>query len=482
MSAAAPRRAGDTLAVGAIAIAARLAMVVWAAGRFPPAGDGVFYQRVAERIAAGHGYTWLWPDGVVTYAAHYPVGYPALLGGVYAVVGPRLAAAYLVNALLGALAAVATHRAVHGGTGHRAGAIAAGLLVALHPGLVAYTPAVMTEGAAAALVACAVWAASRAHADAVAAGRPSWRGLAVLGGVLGVATLVRPQLLALAPLLGALAGGAGTAGLRRRASRALAGAAIATGVVLGVCAPWTARNCARMGSCALVSVNGGWNLLIGADPASTGAWSPVQVPPACREVWDEAAKDACFGREARAWIAEHPVAWVKLVPRKLAATFDYCGAAGWYLHEGNGAAFDDGAKVALGVVETAVSRVLLLLALVGLARAPEDERPGWRWARLGLLGVTVAAALGEHAWVAYALAPSFALLRPRAPAFEVGSLLVVAATVATHAAFFGAGRYSLVVFPLVCAVAGPVLAAPRRALRALAPSRPPVASIEPPRL
>src|SRR5256885_7855973 len=48
-----------------------------------------FYHAVATRIARGAGYTWAWPDGVVTYAAHYPVGYPALLGAAYAVFGDR---------------------------------------------------------------------------------------------------------------------------------------------------------------------------------------------------------------------------------------------------------------------------------------------------------------------------------------------------------------------------------------------------------
>src|SRR4029079_8391323 len=95
-----------------IALAVRLAVVAWAAGRFPPAADGTYYQRIAERIAEGLGYTWLWPDGAVTYAAHYPVGYPALAGALYALFGPRPAVAMALNALLGALAAYAVHRMV----------------------------------------------------------------------------------------------------------------------------------------------------------------------------------------------------------------------------------------------------------------------------------------------------------------------------------------------------------------------------------
>src|SRR5690606_25963906 len=122
----------------------------------------------------------------------------------------------------------------------------------------------------------------------------------VLGLLVGMATLVRPQTLVFAPvfaglaLLGPAPGGSprssgasasprgGVAPVARAARRA-APVLLTVIAALLVCAPWTARNCARMNRCALVSVNGGWNLLTGADPASTGAWSPIQVPEACRD-------------------------------------------------------------------------------------------------------------------------------------------------------------------------------------------------------
>ena len=65
---------------------------------FPPADDGAFYHTVATRIASGLGYTWLWPDGAVTYAAHYPVGYPAIIGAGYALFGSRVGVAMAMNA------------------------------------------------------------------------------------------------------------------------------------------------------------------------------------------------------------------------------------------------------------------------------------------------------------------------------------------------------------------------------------------------
>jgi hypothetical protein len=440
---------GDALLTFVVALAARLAVVAWAGSRIPPTADATYYERLAERLSQGLGYTWLWPDGAVTYAAHYPVGYPALLAAVYSVAGPRTVAAMAVNALLGALAAFAAHRLAALAV-DRPRALAAGLLVALHPGLVAYTPALMTEGVTAALVTCAAATAAWAR------GRASTVGPAALVGlVIGLATLARPQSLVLAPAFGLLAAvGAGPL-LWRRAAASIAATTLAAVLV---CAPWTARNCVRMKHCALVSVNGGWNLLIGADAESTGAWSPIKVPEACREVFDEAQKDVCFGREARRYIREHPAAWLALAPRKLAATFDYAGAAPWYLHDANPSAFPSSAKTALGGVETLYERLALLGALAWAARrVSPDEPPARRWMRLGIAVAGGVFAFRLHAWIAYAALAVAALLRGRSlwtgPVLAGSAILVLVATLATHAVFFGAGRYSMLVFPLLTALA-----------------------------
>ena len=456
---------GDSLAVTAAALAVRLAVAAWGATRFPPAADGTYYQRIAERLSQGLGYTWLWPDGAVTYAAHYPVGYPALLAAVYAVTGPRPAAAMILNAVIGALAALAVHRLVVRAAPRRL-ALAAGLLVAFHPGLVAYTPALMTEGVTASLVTCAAavaaWARDRAAGDRPRVVAPAL----AIGLVVGVATLVRPQSLVLAPAFGLLAAIAGGRPLLRRGAIMAVAATLAATLV---CAPWTARNCVRLKRCALVSVNGGWNLLIGADAASTGAWSPIKVPEACREVFDEAQKDACFGREARRYLRDHPAAWLSLVPRKLAATFDYAGAAGWYLHDANPDAFTYQAKVALGGLETVFERLALLGALAWAARPLTPDEGRLRQLRLGVALLAGVLALTLHAWIAYAALALVALLRGRSlwTGPLVGSAAVVAllATLATHAVFFGAGRYSLVVFPLVTALATLALGREARATR-----------------
>ena len=451
-------RSVDALRVLAIALCARLAVVVWAHAQFPPADDGTYYDAFARRLAAGEGYTWLWPDGAVTHAAHYPVGYPALLALAYAALGPSTAAAMTVNAVFGAASAWAAHRLVDGPHVPRWRPLAAGLAVALHPALVAYTAAVMTEGMTSALLMIAAWMTDQCRRRIH--GSPGW--LVAAGVAMGVATLVRPTSLLLAPVWGAMS-------TRSRRSRDwLLAAAAMTLVALTVVMPWTVRNCVRMHRCALVSVNGGWNLLIGVQTVS-GTWTPIEVPPACATVWDEAAKDACFEREARREIAASPAAWIERAPAKLAATFDYIGAAPSYLGASNPGAFGARDKVRLGAVDTLACRGFLLAALIacGRLRGPR-MRARKLVALLGALG-----ALTLHGWLGYValvvctvlvLVPEFRRRAPTSDSIEsqgswprcafvpAAAAAVVAATAIVHAAFIGAGRYGLVVLPFVAMV------------------------------
>jgi len=439
---------GDAALSATIAVVARIGVALWAAPRFPPAADGQYFHTLATRIAEGHGYTWLWPDGAVTAAAHYPVGYPGLLGVAYLLFGPFPGVAMALNALFGATAALAVHR-IATPFASRGGALLAGLAVALHPGLVLYTPALMTEGVASALLALGAWGVVRSHRIA-STGKDAVKGCLLVGCTLGLATLVRPQLLLIAPLFGAFAFRDATWRFRLQLG------AVVLGTCIVFCLPWTARNCVRMHSCSLVSVNAGWNLYIGAAEGANGAWRSVDdlgVPPECRTVWDEAQKDACFGAAGRRAIAAHPLAYAALIPQKLATTFDYAGAAGWYLNTSNSAAFDQRAKTVLGAAETVWQRLLVIGALVALAREGGPNQR-LRWA----LGAVFAAFLFTRSgWIAYLGVVVLALLLGRRLLSHLPGGLgaaVVAATALTHAVFFGAGRYSLLCFPLLSALAG----------------------------
>jgi len=453
-----PRR--DALIVAVVSLAVRVAVAVWAAGRFPPAADGTYYHQIATRIAEGHGYTWVWPDGVVTYAAHYPVGYPALVALGYAVFGAKPAVAMALNAVLGAASAVAAWSLLPRATARAARlALAGGLAVGLHPVLVPYTAAVMTEGVTTSLLVSAAALAARAR---VALEPRPW--IVATGVLMGVATLVRPQSLVLAPVLGWLAASSAStsgataskhryAGFRRTAMRAI----VVTATALAICAPWTARNCVRMERCALVSVNGGWNLAIGTQ-TETGGWHEITVPEACKTVFQEAAKDACFGREAMKVIAREPLKWLARAPAKLRMTFDYFGAAPWYLHASNASSFPERAKLALGAFETLVSRLFLAAALVAVLKMRPRRTGALGAIRTALVALGLLACVlvpGTIGYLALALAVTALGWRElgRAPLVVPFSAAVILATAATHAVFFGAGRYGMVVVPFVTMLA-----------------------------
>lgn len=439
----------DAIYLSLLAFFARVLVSLWAWDKVPPTADGAFYHVVAQRIAQGDGYTWLWPDGVVTYAAHYPVGYPALMGAVYFLLGPVPGFVMILNAGLGSVAVFAVHglcvEILRCGEQHahlRAGALIATTMVALSPTLIAYTPALMTEGAVGALLIVAARLALEVRRPEIVASR-RWISIVAIVFCVGFATLLRPQSIVFAPIVGFLA----SAGKRLQA---FSWAAVVTVGSLLVVVPWTLRNCDKMERCVFVSANGGWNLLIGTFPEGEGAWVALEgerVPKECREVFQEAAKDKCFGDAGLSRIRESPFSWLKLSPQKLRATFDYGAAATEYL-SASGAISERG-RLWLSALELVSQRLFYLLGLLGLWSRASALGNGMRNV-LGVIGVIgfsgLSVALGGFsALVLFQFGPQIRT--------SVGGRFGMASmwsTALIHAVFFGAGRYSL---PILFAVA-----------------------------
>ena len=286
---AAESRLASLEATALVALIALLPRVFVAIGwAREPVWDGHYYDFGAQRIADGLGYSAdrATPHGVVWQPwCHYPVGYSGFLAAVYSIAGRGPHVGPLANAVVGAVLAAVVHRlALRVTTPRRA--LVAGLIAALAPSLVVYTPLLMTEP----LAALGLLAAPATHLALRPRGR--WPALAVAGAVLGLATLVRPQSLVCAPALALfvwLEDGGGAPLRRLRASAAAA--VVATAACLAVVAPWTARNCRVMDGCALVSTNGGWNLAIGASPRATGRFEALHGADGCREVTGQVQQD-----------------------------------------------------------------------------------------------------------------------------------------------------------------------------------------------
>ncbi|MGC9315913.1 MAG: hypothetical protein ACP5G4_09880 [bacterium] len=220
------------------------------------------------------------------------------------------------------------------------------------------------------------------------------------GFVIGVATLFRTLGLMVLPIAlwfdYRLNGeGFDTRKFLRRGILLLAGFAI-------IVAPLSIRNAIRMGTPSL-STNTGINLRIGNfDGAHGGYNSDAQTLP---DSLPENLRNREYTSMALSWIAENPVAWIKLVPKKILNLWGL-QAVGIFLR--NSPRFKDGSfwLIAAHVVWF----IILILSCIGLVR-------NWNWR-------------GD---------PVFAL-----------SIVSVVGITLFHVVFFGSGRFR---FPVEWALA-----------------------------
>jgi hypothetical protein len=391
--------------------------------------------------------------------------------------GDHVAVAPVVNAITGALLAAVTHRLARhvfreGGVSSERRAAVAGLLVAVHPGLVLYSGAWMTEPLAALLMMAALW---------VAVGdRRRWRGAVIAGALLGAATLVRPNVILMVPFVGfaaaagvraAIAGHERLGAALRVALSWVARSSVIGLVALATVAPWTVRNCRVMDACALVSTNAGWNLVIGAAPGATGKFEYLvgNIPPGAPLCDDggQVAQDRCWLRYGTQLIKRDFARWLSLVPAKLHHTLD----AEWfpinYLREARPDRVSASSHIAWGRALTTMQHLTVFMAALACV-----GRPGPRASRgAALTQIAVLTALVALAFfcverampVCWPLAlvaiglPCVPLAgAPTRTASEWGVLGMIATTLVTHAVFFGEDRYHLVITPafllLACGV------------------------------
>lgn len=446
---------GDAFFSAALALVALLPrLYVAIAWTREPVWDGHYYDFGARRIAAGLGYS----DGVEVWHpwCHFPVGYSGVLAAVYKLFGDGPRAAAIFNALIGVALAVATHRmARYEFSTWRART--AGLLCALYPGLIVYSALVMTEPLSALALVLAGWAWVRDRE------RRPLRGAALFGFALGLGTLVHPSFMAYVPALLLLHRDTAFSAFRRSSIRhSLALVAIAAVCAIVPVVPWTLRNCRVMDRCAFVSTNGGWNLAIGSFPRATGRFETLRSSDGCAVVTGQVQQDHCWRDLALRAIRADPGRWLRLVPKKLGYTFDHESFPVEYLHEADPDRWPEGRRTGGRGLLTAAHRALLTAAGFGIV--PGFGRTARRIFEMLALGATMAA-VSLYAWIAdnapfYFIALAVAVLGwlpVQGNAYQGAvfrwSLACVAATLATHAVFFGEDRYHIVVTPMLCILA-----------------------------
>lgn len=296
----APRFAAWCIVLGVVVRVAWILLML--AHDVHPVSDSAWYYARAASIAAGDGYA---IDGRPT--AYWPVGYPAFLGGLFAVTGVSRLAAMLANAALwGVSAYLALCLARIMLRSERAARLVV-LMMALHPNSIAYASLLLSEP----LALCLLLAGTLLLVRVPDAAGGLWR-TAVTGLVFGVGGLVKPQLLLVPVLLLAVGAVRGTA--RLRWTRGLLVYASAAVVLL----PWTLRNHAIFEAHGILANNDGINLYIGNNPDANGTYQLDDATEARYRVGtDEHEWNARARSLALAYIRKHPGDALAMLPRKL---------------------------------------------------------------------------------------------------------------------------------------------------------------------
>jgi 4-amino-4-deoxy-L-arabinose transferase-like glycosyltransferase len=314
-------------AIAAVALALRAWVLRDLARHDPfferPSVDERMYHDWASAIARGEGF------GEQVFL-NGP-GYPGFLAAIYAVFGPSLFAAKAVQSALGVLDCVLLWALGRRLLGPAVGLGAAAIL-AVYAQALFYPATLLLEGAQATLLIAMLWLCVRAQEGAHPA---RW---AAAGASVGLAALARPTALGFAAILTAWA--ALRPGVTRRAGAA-AGLAFALGVAALVL-PATWHN-ARVGrDFVLVSYAGGMNLFIGNNPDARGEFDVPRIVPAALadDPEEQRAVFAALAERARGralapseisrywagraldFVREEPGAWLRLLRRKVALSFN----------------------------------------------------------------------------------------------------------------------------------------------------------------
>jgi 4-amino-4-deoxy-L-arabinose transferase-like glycosyltransferase len=241
-----------------LALAARIAWVLYSHRMPVGLHDPVAYDSLALGIADGRGYIGPWTN---VPTAYFPPGYPAALAIVYAVFGRSALWGGMLNALLGAGTVVITYELARRLLDVRVARVA-GLLLAFFPNQVFYTGTLLSEVLFTFLLMTGllILMAEPWPREGI-----SLRRLALAALFLGAATMVRSVVLIVPVVLFFY-------WLRVFPNRArvLAQVGVIILVFAAIIVPWTIRNAVVMHAFVLISTNGGDDFCLGNNEVATG--------------------------------------------------------------------------------------------------------------------------------------------------------------------------------------------------------------------
>ena len=366
---------GSWIALFALALAARLAVLPWTLPRYEwgrAYPDTLQYEAMARNDRAGNGLV-VGPGAV----AVRPPLYPLFLSSIQRVFGEGkgfVLATILAQCLLGAWTCALSGDLAACLFGRIPGLLA-GITVSLHPELVLYTSLLLTETLAVFLVVKALWMSALIRGSTQDPLETITASLAA-GGFCGLAALTRPSLLLLP--FGLSAWLAFSALPRRRgllaASCCLAAAAVSV-------LPWTLRNHDRLGAWVPVTTKAGWDLYEQFCGEATGGpiYETIRWPAEALSL-GEVEADRALRHQAWEWARAHPARSLEFSGLRLSRLWnplpnDPAHRTPWVM-----------------ALALSVNVPLFVLALLGSARSLRSDHRSWLLAALPALILT-----GVHA-------------------------------------------------------------------------------------
>jgi 4-amino-4-deoxy-L-arabinose transferase-like glycosyltransferase len=328
------------------------------------AGDATQYHLLARGLANGDGYSTLSSvlQGDPQPTAQHPPLFPLVLAGLDLVGLDSLTAHRVVLCLSAAAGVVLIGLLGRRVAGPRSGLIAAGI-AAVYPGFFMLAGVAMAESLYVPLIALTLLLTYELI------DRPRLGIAALLGALIGLATLDRTEAVLLLPLL-ALAVGLRLPGARERV-RAVAAMTIAALLVL---APWVGRNWDAFDRFPVLSTNGGLTAMIANCErpyyVDVGFIEPNCLTRCQRFREDELRYSDCGTRVARRYAEDHLGRVPVVVAARVARTWNLYG-----LDRDLGYGEFGGRDRSLGKVGIGMLWALMALAAVGAWTLVRDRRP-----------------------------------------------------------------------------------------------------------
>jgi 4-amino-4-deoxy-L-arabinose transferase-like glycosyltransferase len=309
----------------AVGLGVRL-LVVWATRHsFGLRADGADYFRIASSLAHGHGFGHSVIAPARGASAFRPPLYPFLLGGLFKVTGPSVAAARVLNAFVGTAALAVIGLLAFRVGGRRVGIVALAI-GAVYPPLLLAGYAVQYE-ALYTLLTCGALVAGLRHAKQPGA----WRWVVLSGVLVGFGVLCRESAAILLVPLGVLVW---TSAPSARVRLVRLGVLVACCVA--IVAPWTIRNAVRLHAFVPVSTSlgfaagGTYNATSAAVPGNGGVWIYPLDDPANRRLvsaptLNEVQVDAALRRASLRYVSDHPAYLGTVVASNTVRLFDLRG-------------------------------------------------------------------------------------------------------------------------------------------------------------